>query len=80
MITKMAKVSLTAQWQPNLTSASVLNVLTHLDLTVTGKSVTFYSSGLTVMDDENGSLQAAKDAAVTAGWTINNLTITPYTA
>lgn len=63
-----------------LSSASVLNVLTHLDLTVTGKSVTFYTSGLTVMDDENGSLQAAKDAAVTAGWTINNLTITPYSA
>lgn len=62
-------------WQPNLTAASVLNVLTHLDLTVSGKSVNFYSSGLTVTDDAQGSIQTAYDAAVTAGWTINNLTI-----
>lgn len=62
-------------WQPNLTAASVLNVLTHLDLTVSGKSVNFYSSGLTVTDDTQGSIQTAYDAAVAAGWTINNLTI-----
>lgn len=62
-------------WQPNLTAASVLNVLTHLDLTVSGKSVSFYSSGLTVTDDAQGSIQDAYDAAVAAGWTINNLTI-----
>lgn len=62
-------------WQPNLTAASVLNVLTHLDLTVSGKSVNFYSSGLTVTDDAQGSIQTAYDAAVAAGWTINNLTI-----
>ena len=60
---------------PNLTAASVLNVLTHLDLTVSGKSVNFYSSGLTVTDDAQGSIQTAYDAAVAAGWTINNLTI-----
>lgn len=65
-------------WQPNLTAASVLNVLTHLDLTVSGNSVYFYSSGLTVTDDAQGSIQTAYDAAVAAGWTINNLTITPY--
>lgn len=65
-------------WQPNLTAASVLNVLTHLDLTVSGNSVYFYSSGLTVTDDAQGSIQTAYDAATTAGWTINNLTITPY--
>lgn len=64
------------QWQPNLTAASVLSVLTHLDLNTSGKSVTFYSSGLTVTDDAQGSIQTAYDAAVTAGWTINNLTIT----
>jgi hypothetical protein len=60
---------------PNLTAASVLNVLTHLDLTVSGKSVNFYSSGLTVTDDAQGSIQNAYDAAVAAGWTISNLTI-----
>lgn len=62
-------------WQPNLTAASVLNVLTHLDLTISGKSVNFYSSGLTVTDDAQGSIQTAYNTAVAAGWTINNLTI-----
>ena len=61
-----------------LDAASVLNVLTHLDLTVSGKSVNFYSSGLTITDDAQGSIQTAYDAAVAAGWTINNLTILPF--
>ncbi len=64
-------------YNPNLTAASVLSVLTHLDLNTSGKTCTFYSSGLTVSDDLQGSLQAAYDAAVNAGWTINNLTINP---
>lgn len=65
-------------WQPNLTAASVLNVLTHLDLSVAGKHVNFYSGGLAVDDDANGSIQTAYDAAVAAGWAINNPRITPY--
>ena len=74
-LTDNATGNIRLNWQPNLTAASVLNVLTHLDLTVSGKSVNFYSSGLTVTDDAQGSIQTAYDAAVAAGWTINNLTI-----
>lgn len=74
-LSAVAVNSIQLDWQPNLTAASVLNVLTHLDLTVSGKSVNFYSSGLTVTDDAQGSIQTAYDAAVAAGWTINNLTI-----
>lgn len=74
-LTNNATANVGLIWQPNLTAASVLNVLTHLDLTVSGNSVNFYSSGLTVTDDAQGSIQTAYDAAVAAGWTINNLTI-----
>ncbi len=65
-------------WQSSLTAASVLNVLSYLDLNTSGKTVTFYTGGLTVHDDAQGSIQTAYDAAVAAGWTISNLTITPY--
>ena len=60
---------------PNLTADSVLNIIEHLSLSVSGKTVTFYTNGLTVQDDAQGSIQAAYDAAVAAGWTIQNLTI-----
>ena len=61
----------------NLSATGVLNVLTHLDLTVSGKGVyfNFMEGGLTVTDDAQGSIQAAYDAATAAGWTIHDLTI-----
>lgn len=58
----------------NLSTESVLNILSHLDLTVSGKDVYFYSNGLTVLDD-GGYIKDAYDAATAAGWTIHNLTI-----
>jgi hypothetical protein len=75
-ISANATMNVHLDWQPNLTSQSVLSVLTHLDAN-SPATVYFYSNGLTVSDDQQGSLQTAYDAAVTAGWTINNLTITP---
>lgn len=75
-------------WQNQLTTPSVYNILTHLDLTVSGKEVSFASwtewddqageevqKNLTVYDYPDGRIQTAYDAATTAGWTINNLTI-----
>ncbi|MBQ2389119.1 MAG: hypothetical protein II305_03610 [Clostridia bacterium] len=61
----------------NLSATGVLNVLTHLDLTVSGKGVyfNFMEGGLTVTDDAQGSIQAAYNAATAAGWTIHDLTI-----
>lgn len=65
-------------WSSHLTADSVLDVLTHLptDL-LPGQygTVTFYTSGLTVTDYQDGRIQTAYDAATTAGWTIANLTI-----
>ena len=69
--------SIYLEYSTGLSAMGVHNVLSSLDLTVTGKSVTF-ASGLTVMDDAQGSIQAAYNAAINAGWTINNLVITPY--
>lgn len=67
-------------WQPNLTADSVLNILQHITHRNTFRtySVNFYSEGLTVQDDAQGSIQAAYDAAVALNWRIANLTITPY--
>lgn len=80
-------------WQNQLTTSSVYNILTHLDLTVSGKEVSFASwtewddqageevqKNLTVYDYPDGRIQDAYDAATTAGWTINNLTIVPTTS
>lgn len=64
--------------QANLTADSVFEILSNLDLSVNNKSVNFYSGGLTVTDFVDGRLQTAYDNATAAGWTINNLTITPY--
>lgn len=63
--------------ESNLSAESVYNVLTHLN-TSRGETCDFYKSGLTVTDFEDGRIQTAYDAAVAAGWTINNLTITPF--
>ena len=65
---------------PNLIADSVLDILTHLDLTVSGKSVTFYTGGLTVNEDDAPGLEAAYDAAIAAGWHIYSLTINPPSA
>lgn len=62
-------------WQPNLSASSVMNVLTHLDASTSGKSCNFYTNGITFLDDQQGTMQAAYDAAVQAGWTINNLIV-----
>ena len=64
-------------WQPNLTRESVLGVLTKADnyISIGERSITFYSGGLTVEDYPDGRIQAAYDAAVAKGWTINNLTV-----
>lgn len=67
-------------WQPNLSKDSVISILSKADdyIGLGSKSITFYSGGLTFTDDAQGSLQAAYDSAVQCGWTINNLTIIPY--
>ena len=57
---------------------SVLSVLNHLGTVQSSRTATFYSNGLTVTDDASGNLTKAYNAAVGRGWTINNLTITPY--
>lgn len=62
-------------YMSNLTAASVLSILTHTSSAVYRKTITFYTGGLTVQDDAQGSIQAAYDAATAAGWIINNLTI-----
>lgn len=62
-------------YMSNLTAASVLSILTHTSSAVYKKTITFYTGGLTVQDDAQGSIQAAYDAATAAGWIINNLTI-----
>ncbi len=70
--------SLYVPWQSRLSAESVKGILEKIDLTVSDKQVDFYN-GLTVTDDTQGSIQTAYDAAVAAGWTINNLTIVPAT-
>lgn len=77
-ITADATDNIRLDWQSSLTEASVLSVLTHLDLNTSGKSVTFYTNGLSVIDDAQDSIRIAYDNAVHAGWTINNLTVIAY--
>ncbi|MBQ1800436.1 MAG: hypothetical protein II011_06765, partial [Prevotella sp.] len=80
-------------WQNQLTASSVYNILTHLDLTVSGKEVSFANwlewdeqagedvlKNLIVYDYPDGRIQTAYDAATTAGWTINYLTIIATTS
>ena len=71
-------------WQPRLKEATVLDILTkavgatfpQLSSSMP-REISFYSGGLDVYDDAQGSIQAAYDAAVQDGWTINNLNILP---
>ena len=69
--------SIYLEYSSGLNVYGVYNVLSALNLTVTGKSVTF-ASGLTVTDTYGGGLQQKYNEVVNAGWTINNLTILPY--
>ena len=69
-------------WNPSVNAASVYGILSK----ATGatiqegdaRKIEFYSSGLKVKDYSDGRIQTAYNAAVADGWTINNLTILPY--
>ena len=69
-------------WNPRVNAASVYGILSK----ATGatvqegdtRTISFYKSGLTVTDYSDGRIQTAYNAAVADGWTINNLTITPF--
>ena len=69
-------------WNPSVNAASVYGILSKAaGATVQEgdtKTISFYSSGLTVTDFEDGRIQTAYNAAVADGWTINNLTINPH--
>ena len=70
------------RWNPNINAASVYGILSKaVGATIQqgdSRKIEFYSSGLTVTDFEDGRIQTAYNAAVADGWTINNLTILPY--
>ena len=70
------------RWNPSVNAASVYGILSKATgATVQegdARKIEFYSRGLTVKDYSDGRIQAAYDAAVADGWTINNLTITPF--
>ena len=69
-------------WNPSVNAASVYGILSKAaGATVQEgdtRTISFYSSGLTVTDYEDGRIQTAYNAAVADGWTINNLTINPH--
>ena len=65
-----------------LDADSVKEVLTKCaNANMSGKTITFYSGGLTVQDDADGTIQSLYNTVVdTYGANIANLTITPYSA
>ena len=64
---------------PNLDAGAVYSVFSSMIGTSgTGKSCNFASGGLTVTDVANGKLRSTYNDCVSQGWTINNLTILPY--
>ena len=69
-------------WNPSVNAASVYGILSKaVGATVQEgdtRTISFYESGLTVTDFEDGRIQTAYNAAVADGWTINNLTINPH--
>ena len=69
-------------WNPSVNAASVYGILSKATgATVQegdARKIEFFTRGLTVKDFEDGRIQAAYNAAVADGWTINNLTILPY--
>lgn len=77
-----ASKNLDVKFLPYLDFNSVKNVLEHCaNANMSGKTITFYSGGLTVQDDADGTLQTLYNSVVTTyDATIANLTITPYSA
>lgn len=69
-------------WNPSVNQASVYGILSKaVGATVQQgdyRKIEFYEYGLTIEDYPDGRIQTAYDAAVNDGWTISNLTITPY--
>ena len=69
-------------WNPSVNKASVYGILSKaVGATVQQgdyRKIEFYDGGLTVEDYQDGRIQTAYDAAVADGWTVYNLTITPY--
>ena len=74
-LTGMADDDVRLDNMASLDRTSIVGVLQHLDTGTSGKTCTFYTGGLFVLDDTLGSVQGIYDLAVQAGWTINNLTI-----
>ena len=70
------------RWNSKVNAASVYGILSKATgATVQegdSRKIEFYSRGLTVTDYSDGRIQTAYNAAVADGWTINNLTITPF--
>ena len=69
-------------WNPSVNAASVYGILSKAaGATVQEgdtRTISFWGNGLTVKDYSDGRIQTAYNAAVADGWTINNLTITPF--
>ena len=69
-------------WNPSVNAASVYGILSKAaGATVRegdSRTIEFYTNGLKVKDYSDGRIQTAYNAAVADGWTINNLTITPF--
>ena len=69
-------------WNPSVNAASVYGILSKAaGATIQEgdtRTIGFYKGGLTVKDYSDGRIQTAYNAAVADGWTINNLTITPF--
>ena len=71
-------------WNPSVNAASVYGILSKAVGATLQEGDTrkiefyMYSDGLKVTDFEDGRIQTAYNAAVADGWTINNLTILPY--
>jgi len=63
-----------------INAEGVKNVLTAANnANMNGKSIYFYSSGLVITDEPDGSIATLKASVVARGCTVNNLTINPYT-
>lgn len=82
ILTDNASKDIHCQFLALLNAASVKNILEHCcNNNMSGKTITFYTGGLTVQDDADGTIQTLYNSVVnTYGATIANLTITPYSA
>jgi hypothetical protein len=70
--------SIYLSWASSLSRDGVIAILTYLGSNVSNKSVNFYTGGLTITDNYIGQVQSLYNRAVSNGWTINNLTISPF--